>query len=525
MSVRSQNLQKLDGGTFDVLIVGGGINGAVSAAALTDRGLKVAVIDRGDFAGFTSQESSNLVWGGFKYLENYELPLVWKLCTSRNHLMRQYPTRISEIGFLATLDKSSPFPPWLAALGSVGYWGIGRFFTKRPSYFRPKAIEKTEPVVNTTTARGGIEYMDAYLKDNDARFVWGFIRSALDGGAVAANYAALNGSNRTADGWEATIVDELTNETMDLTARSIVNAAGPFVDGLNEKWDLKTDHRIVYSKGIHLIVPRITDSERVLAFFDDTKRLFYVIPMAHRSVIGTTDTRTEVADEGVTDEDRDFLLAQINSRLDLATPLSKADIIGERSGVRPLVVESGGDDHTEVDWGKLSRKHEIETDKDAKVVSIFGGKLTDCLNVGDEVVDALTELGIRPGAPSEDWFGEPSDEERARFYSAAARVGLDRKPAIERAETMAEVLWRRHGIAAHDVVARIEADASLAGSALGDTDVLWAELPLFAEREMIAEIDDFLRRRTKLSLIFKRDELLTHPDMPRLMEMLGLTSV
>ena len=522
MSLRSENLQKLDGGSFDVLIVGGGINGAVSAAALTDRGLKVAVVDRGDFAGFTSQESSNLGWGGFKYLENYELPLVWKLCTSRNHLMRQYPTQISEIGFLATLDKSSPFPPWLAALGSVGYWGIGRFFTKRPAYFNPKKIEAAEPVVNTANARGGIEYMDAYLADNDARFVWGFIRSALDGGAVACNYAALAGSNRTADGWEATVVDELTDQKVNLKARSIVNAAGPFVDGLNEKWDLKTDHRIVYSKGIHLVVPRLTDSERVLAFFDDTERLFYVIPMAHRSVIGTTDTRTEIADEGVTDEDRDFLLEQINARLDLDQPLTRNDIIGERSGVRPLVVEMSGSDQTDTDWGKLSRKHEVETDGDKRVVTIFGGKITDCLNVGEEVADALSELGLRLGGPTENWFGEPDKGARMAFYADAAKVGLDRAPSVERAQTMAEVLWRRHGRAGYQILRGIERNAQMGHSVLGDTDVLWGEVELMAEREMIADIDDFLRRRTKLSLIFKRSELMAHADMPKVLQTLGL---
>ena len=105
MGLRDTNLVKLNGGSFDVLIVGGGINGAVSAAALAARGASVAVIDRGDFACFTSMESSNLVWGGFKYLENYEIGLVRNLCLSRNHLMRAYPANLKEIRFLATLDQ------------------------------------------------------------------------------------------------------------------------------------------------------------------------------------------------------------------------------------------------------------------------------------------------------------------------------------------------------------------------------------------------------------------------------------
>ena len=174
--------------------------------------------------------------------------------------------------------------------------------------------------------------------------MWSFVRSALDNGAAAANYVSLSKATREDGYWHATLNDEEGGREMMLVAKTIVNAAGPFVDGLNEKWNNKTDHRVVYSKGIHLIVPKLTDSERVLAFFDDTGRLFYVIPMAHRSVIGTTDTRTENPAEGVLEEDRLFLLEQINARLDLAEPLTTADIISERSGVRPLVVPSSGDD-------------------------------------------------------------------------------------------------------------------------------------------------------------------------------------
>ena len=513
MELRAQNIQSLDGGSFDVLIVGGGINGAVSAAALAARGVKVAIVDRSDFASFTSQESSNLVWGGFKYLENYELGLVWKLCGSRNQLMKAYPNAISEISFLATLDQTAPFPAPLAGLGTLGYWGFGRFATKPPKYLRPKAIKAAEPVVNTSTAKGGIQYQDAYLKDNDARFVWSFVRSALDNGATAANYVSLLKANRQGEQWHATLRDEETGRDLSLVAKTIVNAAGPFVDGLNESWDNETEHRIVYSKGIHLIVPRLNDSERVLAFFDDTGRLFYVIPMAHRSVIGTTDTRTEDPSEGVLDEDRDFLISQINARLDLDTPLTKADIVSERVGVRPLVVKNGGGDQTDVDWTSLSRKHEIDVDMPKKIVTIFGGKLTDCLNVGEEVIEAVASLGVPIGPEVEGWYGEPSEEEHRRFAERAQLLGLGRAPTIERESTIADVLWRRHGAAAYSVLDAIDEDPSLAEPVLGSSDLLRGELPLMAEREMITRPDDFLRRRTKLSLVLHRDELGADPGM------------
>ena len=99
MQLRETNIRKLSDTTYDVLIIGGGINGAVSAAALSGKGAKTALIDQGDFAGLTSQESSNLAWGGIKYMESYEFPLVRKLCMSRNHLIRNYPSTVNEIRF------------------------------------------------------------------------------------------------------------------------------------------------------------------------------------------------------------------------------------------------------------------------------------------------------------------------------------------------------------------------------------------------------------------------------------------
>src|SRR4051812_40076228 len=160
---REAHLDRIDGGVFDVLVVGGGINGAVAAASLAGRGASVALVDRGDFGAFTSQESSNLIWGGFKYLESYELLLVWKLCRSRNRLMKAYPDNIKEISFLATLDATSPYKPWFAGLGALGYWFIGQFGTRYPRTLKPETIEREEPIVDTSSAIGGIEYRDAYL--------------------------------------------------------------------------------------------------------------------------------------------------------------------------------------------------------------------------------------------------------------------------------------------------------------------------------------------------------------------------
>ena len=520
MRLREAALEKLDGGSFDVLIVGGGINGAVSAAVLAGRGAATALIDRGDFGAFTSQESSNLVWGGFKYLESYEFLLVRKLCVSRNRLIRAYPDNIKPIPFLAALDEGSPYPPWLAALGSTAYWAIGSFKTHYPRLLRKGRIEKEEPVIDTTNVRGGIEYCDAYLKDNDSRFVFSFVRSAMDVGATAANYVELIEAERTPGGWRATLRDVDGDRVFQCTARMIVNAAGPFIDGLNEHLGFETDHRIVYSKGIHLIVDRLTPNERVLAFFDDTQRLFYVIPMGRRSVIGTTDTRTGDPYTEVTDEDRDFLLGQINARLDLDRELTTADVIADRSGVRPLVVKRGGDDQTDVDWTKLSRRHEIEVDGDRKVISIFGGKLTDCLNVGEEVADAVEELGVPLEKDNHNWYGEPARATHDEFYRQARLMRLDdlrHKPDVE---PLSDRLWRRYGRRAFEMLDEVRADPSMAEDIMENADYLRVELHVAAGTEMITKLEDFLRRRSKITQVVPDGEVRASDGLREVAEML-----
>ncbi len=522
MTLRDANIDRLRNGLFDVLVIGAGINGAVSSAALAGRGASVAMIDRGDFGSFTSQESSNLVWGGFKYLEHYELPLVFGLCRSRNRLMKAYPDNIKEIGFLAALDRTAPYPPWFAGLGALAYWMIGLFGTKPPKVFDAERVKLEEPAIDTTGLRGGIQYQDAYLIDNDSRFVFSFVRSAIEAGASVANYVELVSAERVDGRWVAHLRDVDSGDQFVTSARVIVNAGGPFVDQVNDQWGLESEHRIVYSKGIHLVVPRLTTNrhDRVLAFFDDTQRLFYVIPMGRRSVIGTTDTRIDTPFTAVDNDDRQFLLQQINARLALETPLTVGDIIAERSGVRPLVVKRHGDDKKHVDWTSLSRKHEIERDDDLNVVTIFGGKLTDCLNVGEEVSHEIEQLGIPLEKDLENWYGEPAKATRAEFFRQAKLMKLDRLRTKPDTEPLSDRLWRRYGRRAFDLLEAIRADPTMGEDIMGSADYLRAELHNAAEHEMIVKLDDFMRRRSKIDLVVPDDEIRNSAGLSEVAEIL-----
>ncbi len=503
MKLRQTNISKLSEQTFDVCIVGGGINGAVSAAALSARGVKTALIDAGDFAGMTSEQSSNLAWGGIKYMESFEFGLVRKLCLARNKLIEAYPSTVQPIPFYTVHSRNFRHGRIMLWLGAWLYWLIGNGFTKKPRLLSESRIAAEEPIVNLAGCDGGMEYIDAFFYDNDARFVWNFIRSALSYGCVAANYIAATSALRGSDGWHLQVRDSINDKTFAVRARVLINACGPLVDRFNEQVGVRTKHRHVLSKGIHLIVPRLTPNRRVLTFFADDGRLFFVIPMGPRTCIGTTDTRATSPNEGVTPEDRRFILDNINKRLRLAQPLSEADIIAERCGVRPLVVAAGGSGDR--DWMQLSRKHEIEVGDG--MLSIFGGKLTDCLNVGEEVSRRVEGLGVKIPFPAQRWYGEPPDAIRDEYFHQARLMNLDALTARASSEPLSTRLWRRYGAQAIGLLENIRADARNAEVLIENAEYIRCEIEQAARREMVSKLDDFLRRRSKIALVVSRDKL------------------
>ena len=499
---RAENLQKLAEQEFDVAIIGGGINGAVAAASLAARGARVALIERDDFASGVSSQSSNLAWGGIKYMESLEFPLVWKLCRSRNQLNRAFPSSVSEIRFLTVVRKNFRLPAFVVFLGAVLYWLIGACHTQRPRYLSKRQIRALEPALDLTEVAAGFEYSDCYLENNDARFVFRMVRTAVRHGATTANYLSASSLEfiPSSNLWRITATDELHESRPQITvrAKSLINAAGPWADALNALGKQQTRHRHLLSKGVHLIVDRVTENRRVLTLFASDGRPFFIIPMGNRTCIGTTDTPTPDPEAPITDADRAFILDNVNAGLELKRPLTTGDIIAERCGVRPLAVENDDD---EGDWMALSRKHHIEANADNRYVSIFGGKLTDCLNVGDEIAAAVAGLGITLTEPEQAWCGEPDTESRNEFLHAASALQLDqgRQTLGPFGETMAETLWRRYGADSFIVLERLQQSAEAREAIISEPRYLRAELEFARDHEMVAKLDDFLRRRSMLA--------------------------
>ncbi|MEE4203713.1 MAG: FAD-dependent oxidoreductase, partial [Halieaceae bacterium] len=241
---RQENLKRLDGAAIDVLVIGGGINGAVAAAALAGQGVRVALVEAEDFASGVSSESSNLAWGGIKYLESREFGLVRKLCRSRNRLMDAYPANVREIRFFTSIRRGFRFWPVFVWLGAVLYWLMGNGRLRFPRYLNRRRIAAEAPEVAVGDVVGGLEYSDCYLVENDARFVFRFVRQAMDAGALAANYLSVESLHWSDVGseWQVCLKDQTSGDALRLRARAIVNATGPNADSINQQVAVKTQY-------------------------------------------------------------------------------------------------------------------------------------------------------------------------------------------------------------------------------------------------------------------------------------------
>lgn len=521
MTLRDDNIEQLKASALDVLIIGAGINGAVSAASLAAKGAKVAIIDRGDFAGETSSQSSNLAWGGIKYLESHDYGLVNELCQSRNHLMEHYPSTVKEIRFLTTIANGFRFPAPMVYAGTVLYWMFGRFVTRKPDYLCTSQIKQLEPIINTDNVQGGFEYSDCYFHDNDSRFVFNFVRRSMQSGGIAANYVESMGATRQDGLWQVTLKDLVNNESFKVSTKTLINACGPYVDQHNQLIGQHTNHRHLFSKGIHLIVDRLTPTHKVLAFFASDGRLFFIMPMGPKTCIGTTDVQVQSPKTSVTDDDRDFVLDNVNRLLSLENPLTKKDIISERCGVRPLASAA---DTAIGNWTEISRKHSIDTNYDEKHLSIFGGKLTDCINVGEEVSTIVGRMGISLQHNHQRWYGEPNKVEQQRFMAKAKAMNLDdllpRELDQPSPEPLSQRFWRRYGLNSFGLLERIKQRPESGKLLIENSAYLVCEIELAAKTEMIITLEDFLRRRSKISLVVDKQTLLNSQGLLQACEIL-----
>ncbi len=196
--------------------------------------------------------------------------------------------------------------------------------------------------------------------------------------------------------------------------------------------------------------------------------------------------------------------------LNLDKPITSEDIIAERCGVRPLA-QKGGDGVA--DWVKLSRKHAVDVNKEDKHLSIFGGKTTDCINVGNEVADLVQEMGVELPYKDFIWYGEDDDSVRDEFYHQAKRMNLDEHTVEGSSEPLTQRLWRRYGGKALELIEDIRCNPRQAERLMKDAEYLRCEIEHTARYEMITKLEDFLRRRSKITQVVRNEDIINAPGL------------
>lgn len=487
----------LAGKHFDLLVCGGGIYGAWTAYDAALRGLSVAIVEQGDWAGATSSSSSKLIHGGLRYLETYDFKLVRKAILERQRLLELAPHRVWPLRFGVPVYEDSRIGTLQLKAGLTLYDLLAGFLGSDISHrhFDRTAFAERFPFLDQASLKGGFTYGDA--QTDDAQLVLELIAGAIAAGAVCVNYCKLTGlieSGGQACG--AAVLDKLNDKSAQVLARQIVYTTGQWMTATQPGRDWCR-----LSKGTHLVMPgRMTDEALLLTAKSDG-RVFFIIPWYGMTLVGTTDDDYSGELDRVSVEAKDiaYLLAAANRYL--KTAWSTADIVGSYAGVR---VMQRSDKASPSD---VSRDWELKTAGNGVHYSI-GGKLTSAREDAAGIVDAVcAQLGIAapcatlarrfPWAPEEDFVGWSE-----AGYAHAKQLGVD----IESAKW----LMRRHGKRVDEVLRSIANDSKLAERIVPALPFIYADLLFCARNEMVVHLEDLLRRRMPLLILAKLSEDALH---------------
>jgi glycerol-3-phosphate dehydrogenase len=444
----NRNLRALADQSFDVLVIGGGIFGAGIARDAVLRGLRVALIDRSDFGGATSSCSSKLIHGGFRYLEQYAFGLVAEACRERRIQQTVAPHLVRPRSFLLPVYDGDPRSLGLVRLGMTLYDLIALYRNTAPHrLLSAERTLKAEPALARTGLRGAVQFYDCQM--DDARLCLENIIDAAERGAVCANYCELTGFVIRDDRLVAgRVLDRLGAGNFEVTARVFVNAAGPWVDRV-ANFTQFNGQRVALSptKGVHLVLPRLTQEHGIFFQAKRDGRMMFVIPWGDYSLVGTTDTdfAGDPGEARAEPPDIEYLLSEVRALMPEIS-LGESDVITTFTGVRALLRSDVANPSAR------SREHRIAR-HGRNLLSVAGGKYTTYRAIAEQTVNEVYRvLDLRPPAyvtaktPLPDHRPPPVGEKIADspiVHASDIRHACE----FEMAMTVADVMRRRTGLA------------------------------------------------------------------------------
>lgn len=513
---RPDTLKKLAEEKFDLLIIGGGITGAGIALDAVTRGMKVALIEKRDFGWGTSSRSTKLIHGGLRYLKQLEINLVREVGRERAIIHRNAPHIVHPENMLLPIIKQGSLGKRSTSLGLYVYdmlAGVQRK-ERRVMLTRHETL-KLEPLLRDDVVLGGGLYKE--YRTDDARLVIEVMKTARKFGAEIVNYTeALEFVYDHGKAVGVEVRDHWDDRTLTIKADKIVNAAGPWVDGLRQLDNSMNGKRLHLTKGVHLVLPYEKFPLKQAVYFDvEDGRMIFAIPRDKITYVGTTDTnyKHEIDSPYVTADDVAYLLKAVNHMFPKAE-LKPEDVSSSWVGLRPLIHEEGKGP------SELSRKDEIFYSKSG-VITIAGGKLTGFRKMAERTVDAVAEQlekeqkrKFKPCKTDRIILAggklKGTKEINELIQTTITRTGLDKVEA--------RILVEKYGSNTPKILTRFDnLEAKYPDAA---QRIIAAEVYYTIEEEMVVHPSDILVRRSG-KVYFEREEVKT--DKPIVMQILADT--
>jgi glycerol-3-phosphate dehydrogenase len=475
----------------DLLIVGGGINGAGLARDAAGRGLSVLLVEQADLASATSSASTKLIHGGLRYLEYYEFRLVREALIEREVLLRNAPHIIAPLTFVLPHENALR-PAWMIRLGLFLYDHLGgreRLPASRGLDLRQDAVGK--PLRPSLVK--GFSYSDCWV--DDARLVLLNALDASERGARIRTRTRCSSAKRSGQLWEAVVDDQRTGERSTVRARALVNATGPWVAGFIDRvLGLEPRQKLRLIKGSHIVVPRLFEGTHAYILQNRDRRIVFAIPYEHDfTLIGTTDVSYDgdPAAVTITPEEIDYLCGVINDHF--VRQIAPGDVVWTYAGVRPL------HDDESADASAVTRDYVLEledTDGAAPLLSVFGGKITTYRKLAEHGLAKLKPYFARLGTPWTHAAPLPGGDIPNADFAAYADGLRKRWPWLP--SGLVERYARAYGTRVDCILGNAKGTNDL-GPHLGD-GLYGREVEYLVGTEWAMSAADVLWRRSKLGL-------------------------
>lgn len=524
--MKRPSLVSLYGRQFDVIVVGGGITGAGVAQDAASRGLRTLICEKGDFASGTSSKSTKLIHGGLRYLENFQFGVVLESVRERQMQRKLAPHLVHSLPFIIPVYKRNWLNNWKWEAGLWLYDVMAGLSDNRfHSRLSRQDVLSLLPGIDENGLTGGIQYFDG--RTDDARHTLEVIKSAVEHGAVALNYAPVSEFIRRNGKVVGVRVYQTDNsqasagaiaDPVDVFAGVVVNATGVWTQKTAELGGASSTVKVSPAKGIHITLPqaRLPIKSAMLIPTGGDGRFCFAVPWYDSVVVGTTDTPYDgdLDDIKVLDEEVDYVLSAVNAQFP-SLKVTESDITGRFAGLRPLISDAPARGKTT----KISRKHKLEEAGDG-LVTIAGGKLTTYRVMAAETVDlvasVLSRQGRHVGRSVTDrlmlggWASENEYRRLAPFIlNRAAELGL----GVRTASTLVFMYGKR----ACDVLSLVEADRSLGAPLVDGHAYIKAQVVYAVRAECAITVDDVLSRRLRLSITDEKAAFRALHEVSRIM--------